>query len=172
MNKWNGCKKEECGLWHGTECMLMVLFEMQCRIHGGYFRSKPKELVVGYDDIIPFTILDLATMGVPHAQIRDFKSVNMGATICTQFHASSNHKDLESLGMLQHLEKHGFIKRVKPEIKEHDWVMHPNGWKGKVYHVRKTEGVADVSCPDLDGLRQWPLSEITVISDPIFPEST
>jgi len=143
---WNGCREEECNMWARIKkvgCPLEINGKLWCDDTGEFFIPKKVEPVAEYEDIIPFTILDLATIGVPHAQIRDFTASNMGATTSTQFSASRNHEDLESLGMLTALEKHGFFRRKVPDFEFADLVMWESGpgkfWVGAIREFSRQE---------------------------------
>lgn len=178
IKDWNGCRKGECEMWGRVEmrdCPLASNGKAWCVATGEFFIRRPQEPVVEYEGVKFFTVLDLAQAGIAHRKIREFQeSYRSGLSLDASFswdHARTREL-IEKAGITMDLEKHGFIKRKAPEIKEHDWVTNFNGWKGKVYRVREADGIADVSCPDLEGLRGWPLSDITIIPDPIFPVAT
>jgi hypothetical protein len=107
------CLKDKCRLWKRScfkGCSLGQTLEREC-LETGEFQLPKLNVCVPMDeweDVKPFTILDLAEIGVCHSAIRDFaKGTDVDHWL--QYSAVEHETELTMLGIFDTLERFGFV---------------------------------------------------------------
>ncbi len=117
------CIKEKCRHWQRANykgCSLVGELAAECLKTGEFQHRKPKERAAEWEDIKPFTALDLAAIGVDHLAIAGFCGDRPGSLLLTSYSASAHADALIRFGIMGCLVRSGYVRQSAPFVKPGD----------------------------------------------------